>query len=105
MADTYWRNDLKETHKGEYVSMNNISYSPWTIDSLIGSGPFGEVYEISRTDFGHVYKSALKVIHVLHPDQKQYLIEEGLTEKEIEEYYEALTKSFANEIEQLYRFR
>ena len=36
----------------------------WSISNYIGSGSFGDVYEIFREENGKVYKSALKVIRV-----------------------------------------
>ena len=36
----------------------------WKISGFIGIGEFAEVYEIERNDYGHIYKSALKIIHL-----------------------------------------
>jgi len=42
----------------------------WSISNYIGSGSFGDVYEIFREENGNVYKSALKVIRVENPLNK-----------------------------------
>ena len=42
----------------------------WSISNYIGSGSFGDVYEIFREENGKVYKSALKVIRVENPLNK-----------------------------------
>ena len=36
----------------------------WTVDSHLGSGSFGHVYKIRRTDIGGTYYAALKVISI-----------------------------------------
>lgn len=36
----------------------------WTVDSPLGSGSFGHVYKIRRTDIGGTYYAALKVISI-----------------------------------------
>ena len=44
-------------------------YNGWKIGRKIGSGSFGNVYEIEKEDFGYQYKAALKIISI--PNSKQ----------------------------------
>ena len=39
-------------------------FGAWHVVRQIGAGSFGTVYEISRTEFGQTYRSALKVISI-----------------------------------------
>lgn len=44
--------------------IGTVVFDHWTITRAIGSGSFGNVYEIQRRDFGETYRAALKVITV-----------------------------------------
>ena len=40
----------------------------WEFVKPLGKGSYGYVYEIKKTDFGHEYHSALKVIEIPQND-------------------------------------
>lgn len=73
-------------------------FGAWQIARKIGSGGFGEVYEITRKEYGEVYHAALKVISVpQHDDDVKVMRMEGNSEDTIKKYYEDMTKSITNE--------
>ena len=44
-----------------------IAWPQWKIVRLLGTGSFGEVYEIHREEYGRVFKCALKIIRKENP--------------------------------------
>ena len=51
----------------EYYKRYEPVFGVWTIRRLIGTGSYGKVFEIQRTDplSGSVYTGALKIISIL----------------------------------------
>lgn len=70
----------------------------WTIEECIGRGAFGEVYRISREEFGHTYQAALKVMHI-PKDQAELdaVLNEGDSPEEAEEYFYSVVTSIVEE--------
>ena len=63
-------------------------FGSWTIVRQLGKGGFGTVYEIQRTDFGQVYRAALKVITVPQSQEEvRAVLEEGMTKSQAERYF------------------
>lgn len=74
-------------------------YGKWTEVRKLGSGSYGDVYEIQREDFGKVEKAALKVMSIpKSSDEIEKLRANGMSDAGISEYY----KNFAAEIVQEY---
>lgn len=70
----------------------------WTREECIGRGAFGEVYRISREEFGHIYQAALKVMHI-PKDQAELdtILNEGDSPEEAEEYFYSVVTSIVEE--------
>lgn len=71
----------------------------YTVDEKIGSGGFGTVYKVSKTNVSGTYIRALK--HITLPSQKQYvdvLNSMGGNFAKADEYFAAALKEIVNEI-------
>ena len=74
------------------------TFQNWKICECIGSGAFGKVYRITRTEFGHTYEAALKVLEIpQHPSDIDTIRHEGMCEKEITEYFESVVEDIVKE--------
>ncbi len=75
------------------------TYRDWSIVRELGKGSFGTVYEIEKSEFGYVYRAALKVIHIpqgaADVEQVRSL---GMSEKDITEYYQDIMTDCVREI-------
>lgn len=84
------------------------SYQPlwdnWVIDSIIGSGSFGEVYKIKKELFGSTLVSAVKYISISNEKNDQN-IENELNKKIIEKSIEDKIDKIVNEINILYKLK
>lgn len=70
----------------------------WKIADYLGSGQYGKVYEIQRTDFGTVYRAALKIITV--PGSVEEIKEikaAGMNDAEISNYFKSVVEDFVRE--------
>ena len=75
------------------------AFQNWKVCECIGSGAFGKVYRIVRTEFGHTYEAALKVIEIpQHPSDIETIRHEGMSEKEVTEYFESVVEDIVKEI-------
>ena len=75
-------------------------FGSWYLSRLLGKGSFGEVYEITREEYGTTYKAALKVISVPQDeDDIKTRMTEGTDIDTISEYYEGVLKEIVNENE------
>lgn len=71
----------------------------WVIKREIGKGAFGHVFEIEKSSYGIIAKSALKLITI--PASKsdiQDAYSEGLDSKSISNYFEGVVKDIVQEI-------
>ena len=74
-------------------------FDKWTIRARIGSGSFGQVYELEREEFGEIYRSAMKVITVpADGGELQSVLDEGMTQTQAKEYFSGVVKDLAREI-------
>lgn len=55
----------------EFLGWKKALWPEWSIDSKLGSGSFGHVYKIKRTDIGGTYYAALKVISIPADDDEE----------------------------------
>ena len=68
--------------------MKKGNFKGWTVGERIGKGAFGEVYRLSREDFGHTYEAALKVIRIpADKSELQRTLRELGSEEAAGEYY------------------
>lgn len=77
----------------------NQIWDGWQVKRLIGEGSFGKVYKIERKDeFGHLFKSALKVITIpqSQTDVKS-IMNDGMNEKDVREYFCAIAEDIVEE--------
>lgn len=56
------------------MQAGEIVFNDWIVGECIGKGGFGEVYKITKENFGHTYQAALKVIEISQSQKKKYLI-------------------------------
>jgi len=90
----------KQYEKGEII------FDSWIVDSLIGEGSFGRVYKVSRKEFNKTYHAAIKIINI--PNDKTELkqaFNDGMSEKEVRDYFRTVTEDFVNEVEMMYKFK
>ena len=81
-------------------------FGSWYIKRKIGSGSFGNVFEITRKEFGTEYRAALKVISVpQEQDDIENRLATGSDIKEISDYYEGVLVDLVNENEIMSRLK
>ena len=83
----------------EYKKYEPI-FGSWYISKLIGKGSFGQVFEITREEFGTTYRSALKILTI--PQDRNDIktrISEGSDERSVSAYYEDVLKEIVRENE------
>lgn len=74
------------------------TFQNWKLDKCIGSGAFGKVYRIVRTEFGYTYEAALKVLEIpQHFSEVETIRREGMSEKEISKYFESVVEDIVKE--------
>lgn len=73
-------------------------FGEWTINSLIGEGSFGRVYEIERKDFGRTYKAALKAITIPESESEiKSAMSEGMDEVSVSDYFMSCVEQVVDE--------
>ena len=73
-------------------------FGTWYLSKLIGKGSFGKVFEITKEEYGTIYRSALKVVSVPQDeDDVKTRLTEGTDLESISEYYEGILKEIINE--------
>lgn len=70
----------------------------WKVVNFLGAGRFGKVYEIQRTDFGTVYRAALKIISIpASAEEISEIRSTGMNDIELSNYYKSAVEEFARE--------
>lgn len=70
----------------------------WKMENLIGEGAFGKVYKITREEFGHTYKAALKVITIPQKQSEITLaMNDGMDEESAKEYFRSVVEDIVEE--------
>lgn len=78
----------------------------WNIVRTIGEGSFGKVFEICRNEYGIEEHSALKVVSIPQSDSEmQALLNDGMREAEIREYFKGTVDDFVKEIQLMIQLR
>lgn len=83
-------------------------FGSWYVTGVLGEGSFGKVFEIEKRDerFGKVYKAALKVISIpQNSGEIQSLKSEGMTDKDVSDYYMGIVKEVINEYDLMARLK
>lgn len=74
------------------------TFQNWEIAECIGNGAFGKVYRIVRTEYGHTYEAALKVLEIpQHSSEVETIRREGMSEKDVTEYFESVVEDIVKE--------
>ena len=74
-------------------------FGAWHVVRQIGAGSFGTVYEISRTEFGQTYRSALKVISI--PSSRaeaRAILEDVVDAQSVGTFFASMVESFLQEL-------
>lgn len=74
-------------------------FGAWHVVRQIGAGSFGTVYEISRTEFGQTYRSALKVISI--PSSRaeaRAILEDVVDAQSVSTFFASMVESFLQEL-------
>lgn len=83
----------------EIQTQINRIWQGWNVDRVIGEGSFGTVYEISKSEYGHVYKSALKVINVPQKEAEiKAILNDGASVQEAQKYFETIVENIVAEV-------
>lgn len=85
----------------DYYKRYEPIFGVWRIRQLIGSGSYGKVFEIERTDplDGTVYTGALKVISIPGSDEQATdTLNSGMDAASASAYYLSCVKNLSNEI-------
>lgn len=85
----------------EYYKRYEPVFGVWTIRRLIGTGSYGKVFEIQRTDplSGSVYTGALKIISIPGSDEQAAdTLNSGMDAASASAYYLSCVKNLSNEI-------
>ncbi len=70
----------------------------WECVRQIGTGSYGTVYEIKRTDFGMEWRSALKVITIpKNESELRAVSNEGMSRDEVAAYFKGIVDSISEE--------
>ncbi len=81
-------------------------WNDWEVTDFIGEGSFGKVYIITREEFGQVYQSALKVIHVpQNISEVESMRSEGMSEASVTDYYRSVVRDIVSEFALMSRLR
>ncbi len=85
---------------------NDTIFHNWKIKKIIGEGSFGTVYEIEKNEFGRTYKAAAKVISI-PKNRSDYMaiLDEGMTEENVTEYYRSLVDDIIGECDLMERMK
>ncbi len=76
----------------------------WTVDSPLGSGSFGHVYKIRRTDIGGTYYAALKVISVPGEEEARTMLA-GVDREQRAACFQGLAKEISREFAVMERLK
>ena len=78
----------------------------WELVREIGSGSFGQVYEIGRQDVGGQYKAALKFIRIPQSDSEmREIMSEGMDEKSATQYFQGIMEDLVREFSMMEKLK
>ena len=74
----------------------------WELETLIGKGAYGQVYQARHEEFGIVSRAAVKIIPIPQdPAEREALLSEGMSGDETRAYYRNVVEDFTGEIRML----
>ena len=74
-------------------------FGSWHVGKRIGGGAAGDVYEITRDEYGARYTAAVKVITIPQgPDDIQRVLSSGVEKEDLEGYYEKVMLGIVSEL-------
>ena len=75
-----------------------ITWPGWKIVRLLGTGSYGKVYEIQRSEDGEIFRAALKVIRIPKDDEELRKIREDAPDEDsVRSYLESKVKDIKAE--------
>ena len=78
-------------------------WNGWLIEELIGEGSYGKVYKVSRTEHGHKYFSAVKIISIPSKDQYKDAVNTiGRDQDSLRNYFIDMIDEIIGEVNILY---
>ena len=96
------RNMQWETRHGdpaEYRIGDLVLGDEWEIRKVLGTGSFGRVYGIEKTDYGMTVRSAFKVIRIGADEaETEELLDRGLDSASVGQYYAAKKDDTVREV-------
>ena len=85
--------------RGKEVMKTGSEWKGWIVEENLGKGSFGQVYKITRNDFGYTYESALKVIRIPHDElEVDSLKKQGMSKEEVESYFYSMVQDISSEL-------
>lgn len=82
------------------------NWNGWTIEAQLGEGQFGKVYKLSKSEFGHTYESALKVIRIPKNESEYWsALSEGMDEASVTSFYLSVVEQITSECALMYELR
>lgn len=98
---------IEERTKMEKIQQELDQIWPgWKMENLIGEGAFGKVYKITREEFGHTYKAALKVITIPQKQSEITLaMNDGMDEESAKEYFRSVVEDIVEEFALMSKFK
>ena len=84
----------------------NDYWNGWRIAEHLGEGTFGTVYRIEKTEYGHVYNSALKVIQIPRSQAEVKTVQnEGMDDKSMTLYFNSMVENISSELALMSKLR
>lgn len=86
--------------------IGTVVFDNWVIVEKIGEGTYGQVYKITKTDFGITVESALKVITIpKSPSDIKSAMNEGMDERSVTTYFQGFVDEVVKEIATLAKLK
>ena len=81
------------------IKKGDIFFGKWKVVGLIGKGNFGSVYEMVRKEYDREFHSAMKVITLPDENEYRYLIDEGASVEQIQEFFNKRINHITSELD------
>lgn len=83
----------------EKTDIDELMWSDWTVQSILGKGSYGTVYKVKKNSFRSEIYSAVKHLSIPYESSEIATIRsEGMTKKEIKLYYQGIVNNISDEI-------
>lgn len=81
----------------EVSSLLDSVWPGWEVVRTIGSGTYGQVFEIRKVDFGEVFSAALKVIQIPNGEDSLGAYRTSMSDADKAEYYQSISEKLMQE--------